>query len=105
MQTHALAPHDQFLILASDGIWEFVESDEAVHVVHKAQRNGLPASKAAQELIMIAVLRWAQVEGTYRDDISCIVVYLPATVAALRARRPSISDATRPATATVAGAA
>ena len=29
---------------------------------------------------------FAQVEGTYRDDISCIVVYLSATVAALKER-------------------
>ena len=33
-----------------------------------------------------AEARWKREEGTYRDDISCIVVYLPATVAALRDR-------------------
>ena len=89
--TRVLTPHDQFLILASDGVWEFIESSDAVRLVEKAYRAGQPASDAAQELIMRAVLRWAQVEGMYRDDITAVVVYLPATLKALRERKEDLS--------------
>ena len=72
-------------------MWEFIESSDAVRLVEKAYRAGQPASDAAQELIMRAVLRWAQVEGMYRDDITAVVVYLPATLKALRERKEDLS--------------
>ena len=50
-------------------------------------RKGMPASDAAHLLIMRAVIRWAQVEGSYRDDITALVVYLPETIATLRERK------------------
>ena len=52
-----------------------------------AFRKGMPASDAAHLLIMRAVIRWAQVEGSYRDDITALVVYLPETIATLRERK------------------
>ena len=30
---HQLQPHDQFIIFASDGLWEFLSNDEAVNMV------------------------------------------------------------------------
>ena len=32
---------------------------------------------ACEELVKLAELRWMEEEGTYRDDITCIIVFLP----------------------------
>jgi serine/threonine protein phosphatase PrpC len=68
---------DEFLILASDGVWEFMGSQEAVDVVARglAERSG-DATKACQALIEAAADRWHEEEGEYRDDITAIVVRL-----------------------------
>jgi serine/threonine protein phosphatase PrpC len=67
---------DAFLILASDGVWEFIESDEAVEIVGAIFEKGWSAEAATKHLIARAAVEWMQEEGDYRDDITCIVVYL-----------------------------
>ena len=74
--SHVVTPHDKFLILASDGVWEFVDNDEAVELVADFYYQGMPAIDACRFLIAKAALRWRQEEGDYRDDITAIVVYL-----------------------------
>lgn len=65
---------DEFMILASDGVWEFIESAEAVQVVGSNLHRG--ATKACQGLIELAAAKWHEEEGEYRDDITAIVVHL-----------------------------
>ena len=65
---------------------QFIESGEAVRIVEKAYNSGKTAREAAHGLIIRAALRWAQKEGSYRDDTTVIVVYLPTTVKALGLR-------------------
>ena len=74
--THTVGPHDDFLLLASDGVWEFLSSQEAIDIVgeHLEERG---ATKACQALIEAAASRWHDEEGEYRDDITAIVVRLP----------------------------
>jgi hypothetical protein len=73
----ALQPSDRFLILASDGVWEFIDSALAVEIVGALYESGQPAQLAALSLITAAANRWYACEGQcYRDDITCIVVYL-----------------------------
>merc|ERR1740130_1907570 len=97
VSTRTMGPQDLFLILASDGVWEFIDSSEAVSIVARAQKLGMPANDAAHLLIMRAVIRWAQVEGNYRDDITAMVVYLPETIATLRERKSSQESSASPA--------
>lgn len=68
---------DLFLILATDGIWEFISSQEAAEIVWGVLQSGGGASKATQMLMERAALEWRREEGDYRDDITCIVVALP----------------------------
>mmetsp|Transcript_43267 Transcript_43267/g.63466 ORF Transcript_43267/g.63466 Transcript_43267/m.63466 type:complete len:489 (+) Transcript_43267:202-1668(+) len=70
-----IQPEDQFMILATDGVWEFVDSQEAVNIVAKHLRNG--ATAACQKLIETAAERWRYNEGDYRDDITAIVAKIP----------------------------
>ena len=68
---------DLFLILASDGVWEFIENEEAVRIVRLFHEQGKPALDACRFLIAKAALLWRTNEGQYRDDITAIVIYLP----------------------------
>jgi serine/threonine protein phosphatase PrpC len=69
---HLLKVSDSFLILASDGVWEFMESQEAVDIVGKHIEES--AARACQALIEAAANKWHQEEGDYRDDITALVI-------------------------------
>lgn len=77
---YVIAKEDHLMILASDGIWEFLESQDALDIVmaaltkHAAEPD--PAEKAAQELIKCAMRQWKIHEQGYRDDITASVVLL-----------------------------
>mmetsp|Transcript_23644 Transcript_23644/g.37207 ORF Transcript_23644/g.37207 Transcript_23644/m.37207 type:complete len:337 (-) Transcript_23644:166-1176(-) len=62
---------DQFIILGSDGIWEFIENQDAVDIVAESKT----AKEAAQALVLEATRRW-QKEEEVIDDITATVVYL-----------------------------
>lgn len=66
---------DKFLLLASDGVWEFISSQEAVDIVNAHLEKGVSA--ACQVLIEQAAGRWRDVEGDYRDDITALLIMLP----------------------------
>jgi protein phosphatase 2C family protein 2/3 len=74
ISTFTVTPKDEFLILASDGVWEFLSSQQAVTIVAKHINEG--STKACQALIEAAALQWHEEEGEYRDDITAIVVRL-----------------------------
>jgi len=69
-----LLPEDRVIIIASDGVWEFISNDEAIRIVCQYTQN---ATDACIALINEATHRWRKEEGNYRDDITCIVVFLP----------------------------
>ena len=68
---------DTFMIMASDGVWEFIGSQEAVDIIQAQFEQGANCTQACQELIEQASQRWAEEEGDYRDDITAIVVKFP----------------------------
>jgi protein phosphatase 2C family protein 2/3 len=65
---------DQFMIMASDGVWEFISSQEAVDIVKSCLDSGVTVPDACQELIENAAARWQEEEGDYRDDVSNIYI-------------------------------
>lgn len=64
-----------FFVLCSDGVWEFISSQEAVDLLTKFPRADV--QKAAEALAQEAWKRWIKEEGNVVDDITVIVVYLP----------------------------
>jgi protein phosphatase 2C family protein 2/3 len=68
-------PTDKFIVLASDGVWEFLSSQDAVELVN--QYITLGAETACEKLIETASNRWKDEEGDYRDDITAIIVTFP----------------------------
>jgi len=71
---HDVNENDSFLILATDGVWEFISSAEAVEIVATNLHKG--ATKACQILIEAAAAKWHDEEGDYRDDITALVIRL-----------------------------
>jgi serine/threonine protein phosphatase PrpC len=71
---HDITADDDFVIFATDGVWEFVTSEEAVRVVSENMNRG--ATRACQALIEAAAAKWHDEEGDYRDDITALVVRL-----------------------------
>ena len=70
VRVRALTPADRLLILASDGVWEFMSNQEAVTFV--AGRLADPQA-AALELVVEAYRRWLANE-TRTDDITALVL-------------------------------
>ena len=70
---HARAEGDHFVIVASDGVWEMVTSQQACACVLK-HRSAKDATKA---LVKLAQAKWKRTKEGYRDDITCTVAMLP----------------------------
>ena len=45
-----------------------------MQIVQQCFEKGLGASEACKELIRVAMKKWKEEEGDYRDDITAIVV-------------------------------
>lgn len=72
--------HDKFMIMGSDGVWEFISSQEAVDIVQACFDKGYGAPEACQELIETAAAMWQEEEGDYRDDVSRSNFSIPHTI-------------------------
>jgi serine/threonine protein phosphatase PrpC len=70
-----LGPLDSFIVLASDGVWEFMTSDEVALFVWKERNSGTTPSVAASRLVSEAVRRWGQHEVMV-DDITAVVLFI-----------------------------
>jgi serine/threonine protein phosphatase PrpC len=69
-----LSPEDAFVILASDGIWEFISSQEAVDMAGSYLKDGR-LEDCCQALLAEATLRWRREEDCI-DDIIVLVAEL-----------------------------
>ena len=69
-----LEKEDKFIIVASDGIWEFITNTEAVEVVVPFWLKNDPDG-AADQLINLATAKWKQ-EDEVIDDITCLIAFL-----------------------------
>lgn len=66
---------DKFMVLASDGVWEFMTSQEVVDFVGRVRREGHPAKEASESLVREAVRRWRRNEVVV-DDTTAVVMYM-----------------------------
>lgn len=75
VKSYPVEPNFSFFCLCSDGVWEFIQSQEAVDIIAKFPRQQV--QQAAEALAQEAWKRWIQEEGNVVDDITVILVYLP----------------------------
>jgi serine/threonine protein phosphatase PrpC len=69
-----LERHDKFIILASDGVWEFISSQEAIELVASEWERG-NAEGCCTALVKESLRRWRREEEVV-DDITAVVVFL-----------------------------
>ncbi|CAN8068291.1 unnamed protein product [Agarophyton chilense] len=70
-----LGEREQFVVVASDGVWEFMSSADVVQLVDSMRRRGASAEDAARALVKEAARRWNAHEHVV-DDITAVVVFL-----------------------------
>ncbi|KAK1355443.1 Protein-serine/threonine phosphatase [Heracleum sosnowskyi] len=85
-----LYPEDQFLIFASDGLWEHLSNQEAVDIVNNCRRNGIARKLIKAALIDAAKKREMRysdlkkvdrgVRRHFHDDITVIVLFLDSNL-------------------------
>ncbi len=70
-----LQKDDKFIVLASDGVWEFLSNEDVAKIVHPFfdKRN---AEGAAEALVRESYLKWKTEEDDIIDDITCVIIFL-----------------------------
>ncbi|KAL7206985.1 hypothetical protein ACSBR2_019642 [Camellia fascicularis] len=103
ISAHQLQPHDQFIIFASDGLWEHLSNQEAVDIVQNHLRSGSArrlVKAALQEAAKKREMRYSDlkkidrgVRRHFHDDITVIVVFLDSNLVsrANSVRSPNLS--------------
>ena len=72
-----LDPTDEYLIVATDGVWEFMTVHEAAQIVGGAET----AEDACRELVEAASMRWKENSEGVTDDVTVVVTkILPNTM-------------------------
>ena len=66
--------NEKFIILASDGIWEYIDSEECVNIIKDFYENEMDAIGALNSLVKEAFNRWKSMEDSI-DDITAIVIF------------------------------
>ncbi|XP_027071254.2 probable protein phosphatase 2C 38 [Coffea arabica] len=99
---HRLNTKDQFLIFASDGLWEHLSNQEAVDLVHSYPRNGI-AKRLIKAALKLAAkkreMRYSDlkkidrgVRRHFHDDITVLVVFLdPPSMSWIYSRSSTVS--------------
>ncbi|XP_020574218.1 probable protein phosphatase 2C 79 [Phalaenopsis equestris] len=90
ISVQTLHSDDQFLIFASDGLWEQISNEDAVSIVQKNPRQGIARRlvlAALQEAANKREIRYSDimkigrgVRRHFHDDISVVVLYLDSNV-------------------------
>ncbi|XP_076938654.1 putative protein phosphatase 2C 38 [Bidens hawaiensis] len=97
---HKLNPKDQFLIFASDGLWEHLTNEEAVDIVHNYPRSGI-ARRLVKAALQIAAkkreMRYSDlkkidrgVRRHFHDDITVVVMFLDPPITNRASARGSV---------------
>ena len=69
-----LGSRDKFIVIASDGVFEYLSDQEIGCIVQPYCRKNSP-ERAGKALVLAAAQRWRE-NDTVIDDITCIVICL-----------------------------
>ena len=65
---------EKFIIVASDGLWEYVSSDQCISIVKPYYEEGMDSKEAALALTKEAFRRWKRKEVAI-DDITIVIIF------------------------------
>ncbi|KAF7818562.1 putative protein phosphatase 2C 38 [Senna tora] len=80
ISTHKIQPQDQFLIFASDGLWEHLTNQEAVNIVTNYPRNGIArrlVKAALREAARKREMRLSDLQKIGEGDSRRQILYTP----------------------------
>jgi pyruvate dehydrogenase phosphatase len=63
-----LTPQDKFLVLASDGVWDFLTDQQAVDIVCQCGHNATPG-EAAEAIVQAALIEAAKQSGFTTEEL------------------------------------
>jgi len=73
---HTIDDNDCFIIIASDGVWEFISSQEAIDIVAKYESPDV----ACRAVVSESIARWQREEEVI-DDITAVIIFFTAYTA------------------------
>ena len=71
-----ISEDDKFLVIASDGVWEFIQNEDITNMIVPYWQQGNPEG-ACDKIVKESVAHWKK-EDEVIDDITVIVVFLNA---------------------------
>jgi len=75
VSSHTIDESDKLLCLCSDGVWEFVTSEQAIKFISKFSKDKVET--AAEQLASVAWNEWIkEMDGKVVDDITALVIHL-----------------------------
>jgi serine/threonine protein phosphatase PrpC len=74
IQNFLLLKSDKFLIIASDGVWDYITSQEAINIINKVYKKG-KSELCCEVLLKEAVAKWENFSQSV-DDITILVIFL-----------------------------
>jgi serine/threonine protein phosphatase PrpC len=69
-----LTPNDKIVLMASDGIWEFLSNQQVASVVYPFYERDAPEA-AANALVSAALAQWKRHSQSI-DDITVVIIFL-----------------------------
>ena len=69
-----LEPADKFIVIASDGVWEFLTNETVARIVWPYYVKNSP-EQAGNAIVRAAAQKWKE-NDTVIDDITCITIFL-----------------------------
>lgn len=71
---YELNQEDKFIVIASDGVFEFLENEEVAEIVWPFFVKHSPEA-AGNALVRAAAKKWKE-NDTVIDDITCIIIFM-----------------------------
>ena len=69
-----LQPEHKFVVIASDGVWEFLSNEEIGQIVWPFYQENSP-EQAGNAIVRAAAQKWRENDSMI-DDITCITIFL-----------------------------
>ena len=70
-----LEQRDKFVVIASDGVWEFIQTYEILQLVVPYYKEG-KLEECCDALMQMAYERWTVEDSTVIDDITFVLIFL-----------------------------
>ena len=65
---------EKFIVIASDSIWQYIDSDECVRIIKDFYEQNMDAVGALNSLVTEAIKRWKKQENKI-EDITAVVIF------------------------------